>query len=48
MTPDQMIAGAAFFFITERTEHTESILKSKSQFSPRSLCSRWRKRVISR
>ena len=48
MTTDQMIAGVNFLFTTERTEDTESIRKSKSQFSLRALCSRWCKKVISR
>jgi hypothetical protein len=48
MTPDQMIARAAFFFITERIEHTGSIQKNKKQFSLRALCSRWCKKVVSR
>ena len=48
MTTDQMIARADFFCITEGTEHTKSIRKSKSQFSLRALCSRWWKKVSSR
>jgi hypothetical protein len=48
MTTDQLIARADFFFITEGTEHTESIQKNKKQFSLRALCSRWCKKVVSR